>query len=181
MPHFSDYSLIHLRSKDADEIIAHIDTLEADDRYLRFGFNCSSDQIRKYVTRTFEEDDQQNFWYGICNDNKGGPHLIATLHVATGDDVAEFAFTTDSKYRGQKIGQLLFARGYQLVTEFRITRIFMVCLSKNGPMKHIAKKFGMSVITQGTESEASVNIQYPVPLSRVQEVKMCIIDKSIAL
>lgn len=105
--------------------------------------------------------------------------LVATLHIATNGDVAEFAFTTDIEYRSQKLGQLLFARGYQLVTEFKINRIYMVCLSKNSAMRHIAKKFGMSVMTQGTDSEASVNIQYPVPLSRLNEVKMCIIDKDL--
>ena len=55
----------------------------------------------------------------------------------------------------------------------------MQCLSQNAPMRHIAKKFGLSVMTHGTDVEASVEIQYPVPLSRLQEVKMCLIDMSI--
>lgn len=179
MDSVKDYSLIRLRPWYTEQIIHHITSLPPDDLYLRFGYHAKHEFITSYVSKTLEANEanvsQQNFWYGIFD----GEKLIATLHVAMGDDIAEFAFTTDSEYRGQKIGQLLFARGYQLVTEFQITRIYMVCLTQNGPMKHIAKKFGMSVMTHGTDSEASINISYPVPLSRLAEVKMCVIDKGI--
>lgn len=176
MSDFKDYSLIRLFQKDSALITEHILKLPSDDRYLRFGYNCSDDRVAVYVNNALIPSlSQQNFWYGIFD----GELLVATLHIATNGDVAEFAFTTDIEYRSQKLGQLLFARGYQLVTEFKINRIYMVCLSKNSAMRHIAKKFGMSVMTQGTDSEASVNIQYPVPLSRLNEVKMCIIDKDI--
>jgi RimJ/RimL family protein N-acetyltransferase len=179
MDSVKDYSLIRLRSDRVPDVVHHINSLPADDLYLRFGHQVKHEYIVSYVLRTLEDNEanssQRNFWYGIFDGSK----LIATLHVALGDDIAEFAFTTDAEYRGQKIGQLLFARGYQLVTEFQITRIYMVCLTQNGPMKHIAKKFGMSVMTHGTDSEASINISYPVPLSRLNEVKMCIIDKGI--
>lgn len=176
MTDFKDYSLIRLRAHHGLEIVNHIIALGDKDRYLRFGYNCSDERVAQYVAHSFTTDElQQNFWYGVYD----GDNLIATLHVATGNDVAEFAFTTDVNYRGQKLGQLLFARGYQLVTEFQITRIYLACLSQNMAMRHIAKKFGMSVMTQGTDSEASVNITYPVPLSRLNEVRMCVIDKSI--
>jgi RimJ/RimL family protein N-acetyltransferase len=170
--HFHDYSLVRLFHKNGPEIVHHIISLNDSDRYLRFGYNCSDEQIANYVVNSLASSEaQKNFWYGIFD----GIKLIATIHIALGDDIAEFAFTTDSEYRGQKIGQLLFARGYQLVTEFQITRIYMCMLSKNAAMRHIAKKFGMSVMTHGTDSEASVNIAYPVPLSRLNEVKMCMI------
>jgi RimJ/RimL family protein N-acetyltransferase len=157
-------------------IAHHIIALPESDRYLRFGYQLSDEKIGNYVLNSFiDKDKYQGFWYGVFD----GETLIATLHIAIADDVAEFAFTVDTNYRGQKLGQLLFARGYQLVTEFQITRIYMVCLSQNSAMRHIAKKFGMSVMTHGTDTEASVNIQYPVPLSRLNEVRMCIIDKGI--
>lgn len=174
-----DYSLIRLRPAYTSDIIQHITSLPPDDLYLRFGYQAKGEHVASYVTKTLEDNEarssQQNFWYGIFD----GIKLIDTLHVALGDDIAEFAFTTDIEYRGQKIGQLLFARGYQLVTEFQITRIYLACLTQNAAMRHIAKLFGMSVMTQGTDSEASINIQYPVPLSRLNEVKMCIIDKEL--
>ena len=176
MSNFHDYSLVRLFSRDRDQIVEHIWQLSDDDLYLRFGHPVKESHITKYVgTTTQESAIQDNFWWGILDEGK----LIATIHVAARDDVAEFAFTTDANYRGQKLGQLLFARGYQLITERKITRIYMACLSQNAAIRHIAKKFGMSVMTYGSDAEASVTIQYPVPLSRLHEVKNCFIDKAI--
>lgn len=181
MDSVKDYSLVRLRPHHGPGIVHHIISLPPDDLYLRFGHNVNDKYITSYITRSLEANDgklvtQQNFWYGVFDNEK----LIATIHIALDGDIAEFAFTTDAEYRGQKIGQLLFARGYQLVTEFQITRIYLTCLTQNAVMRHIAKKFGMSVMTYGTDSEASINISYPVPLSRLNEVKMCVIDKGIA-
>lgn len=171
-----DYSLIRLTPESGQDIIEHICLLPDQDRYLRFGYSPLDSSIATYVnSNLISSDRQNNYWYGIKDDDK----LIATIHIATFGDVAEFAFTTDVNYRGHKLGQLLFARGYQLVTEENINRIYLACLTENKVMRHIAKKFGLSVMTNGSDSEASINIQYPVPLSRLHEVKMCIIDKNL--
>lgn len=173
---FHTYSLVRLMSENSTEVIEHITALPKNDRYLRFGHCVSDETIVDYVNRTINKMfDPNNFWWGIYDDKK----LVATIHVVATDDVAEFAFSTDVNYRGKKLGQLLFARGYQFVTERQINRIFLICLSENHIVRHIAKKFGLSVMTHGADSEASVLIEYPVPISRLNEVKLCIIDKSI--
>jgi hypothetical protein len=173
----NNYSLIRLF--DAEPIINHIMSLNDDDRYLRFGYMPSNDMIRSYVNKSITGTNTKtkaDFWFGIATQHS---ELVATAHIVVRDDVAEFAFTTDDKYRGKKLGQLLFARGYQLVVEYQVKNIYLCMLSKNKSMQHIAKKFGMSVLTEGTDSEASVNISYPVPLSRLDEVKMSCIDKNL--
>lgn len=172
-----NYSLIRLF--ESDPILDHILSLKDDDRYLRFGYMPSDDMIKAYIDKSLSgvnTKTKADFWFGITT---SGGDLIATAHIVLRDDVAEFAFTTDDKYRGKKLGQLLFARGYQLIVEYQIKNIYLCMLSKNKSMQHIAKKFGMSVLTEGTDSEASVNISYPVPLSRLDEVKMTCIDKNL--
>lgn len=173
---FHDYSLVRLFSSSAQDIIGHITALSKEDRYLRFGHSASDENIVEYVNKTINKlFDQNNYWWGIYDEKK----LVATIHVAAIDTVAEFAFTTDADYRGHKLGQLLFMRGIQFVTEFQIDRIYLVCLSQNLVMRHIAKKFGLTVMTHGSDSEASVLVEYPVPISKLHEIKMCIIDKDI--
>lgn len=175
-----DYSLVRLFDDSAPQIVEHILGLDSHDLYLRFGYNITPDQAGRYVKKSFETVNTRqraDFWFGI----KLGDELVATLHVSTVDDTAEFAFTTATAHRGRKLGQLLFARGYQLVTEYSITRIYMVCLTQNQAMRHIAKKFGLAVMTQGTESEGSVNIQYPVSLRQVDKIKHSIVDKNLFL
>lgn len=173
-----EYSLVRLFDTSAEFIINHLDRLNEQDRYLRFGQIPSRETITKYVNESLAAINTRthaDFWFGI----KKGVELVATLHVSIRDDVAEFAFSTAEDHRGKKLGQLLFARGYQLVTEYSITRIYMMCLSSNAAIKHIARKFGLAVMTHGSESEGSVNIQYPVSLSKVHEIKMCIIDHGL--
>lgn len=169
----NEYSLIRLFSSSGEEMITHFLDMSVNDRYLRFGYNVSDKNIENYITTSLVAE--RSTWYGIKINNC----LVATIHIAMIENMAEFAFTTCQDHRGKKLGQLLFARGYQLVTEEQIDRIYMACLSQNLTMKHIAKKFGLSVMTFGSDSEAEVRIQYPVPLSKINEVKMCIIDKAL--
>jgi hypothetical protein len=175
-----DYSLVRLfpDPQTIDDIVRHMVDLHNDDRYLRFGYSASEENIKKYVTNSITTENTRlkcDFWFGITSLGK----LVGTLHVAIQDDMAEFAFTIDSANRHKKLCQLLFARGYQLTCEYRISRIYMVFLSQNSAIRHIAKKFGLSVMTHGTDSEASVNISYPVPLNRVSEVTVAFIDKKL--
>lgn len=175
-----EYSLLRLFDDSAAEVTQHILNLNSYDRYLRFGHSASELRIEEYVHNTLSTVNTRqraDFWFGI----KQGPLLVATLHVAIMDDAAEFAFTTLEAHRGKKLGQLLFARGYQLVTEYSIPRVYMHCLTENQAMRHIARKFGLAVMTQGSESEGSVNIQYPVSLKKIHQVKHSIVDKSIFL
>lgn len=172
------YSIVRLFRDDLYNIVDHIVALSVDDRYLRFCYNISNDQIMKYVektTSTVNTKELADFWFGVKLDDK----LVATIHISIDGRSAEFAFTTDIDHRGKKLGQLLFARGYQLVTEYNIYTIYMQCLTQNQAMRHIAKKFGLSVISHGPDLEASINIDYPVPFARIDEVKMSIVDKGL--
>lgn len=174
----TDYSLIRIFDTSAEWVIHHINSLPADDKYLRFGFPANENQIRKYVETSLSTETTRtnaDMWYAI----KCEGEIVATLHVAIRDDLAEFAFTTSPEHRNQGLGQLLFGRGLQLVTEFSITKVYLMFLTKNSPMRHIAKKFGLAVVTEGSDSEGSITIQYPVPLSRVAEVKYQLIDKTM--
>jgi RimJ/RimL family protein N-acetyltransferase len=169
----NDYSLVKLFPSSGEEIIRHFIEMSEDDRYLRFGYKISDVNLAKYIVTSFETGN--NTWYGIKINNC----LVATIHIAISHDVAEFAFTTAEGHRGKKLGQLLFARGYQMIVEHQITRIYLACLSKNEAIKNIARKFGLSVMTFGSDAEAEVVIKYPVPLSKINEVKMCMIDKAL--
>lgn len=178
MTNIEDYSLVRLFDDSAPTITQHILALNEQDIYLRFGYQITPTLLDKYVKsslNTVNTRTRADFWFGI----KQGTDLVATLHVAIVDDTAEFAFTTATAHRGRKLGQLLFARGYQLVTEYSITRVYMVCLTQNQAMRHIARKFGLAVMTHGAESEGSVNIQYPISIKQVDKVKHSIVDKNL--
>jgi len=167
---FNEYSLVRLFEKSKDEIINHITSLNDEDRYLRFGYLPKNSMINKYVNYTFSKintETNANFWFAVTKNNK----IVATIHIAIYGDEAEFAFTTDKDHRGKKLGQLLFSRGYQLITEFGINRIKLTCLSQNSAMKHIASKFGLKFTYSSGEVDAVTYIQYPVTINQVNELK----------
>lgn len=167
---FNEYSLVRLFEKSKDEIINHITSLNDEDRYLRFGYLPKNSMINKYVNYTFSKvntESNANFWFAVTKNNK----IVATIHIAIYGDEAEFAFTTDKNHRGKKLGQLLFSRGYQLITEFGINRIKLTCLSQNSAMKHIASKFGLKFTYSSGEVDAVTYIQYPVTINQVNELK----------
>lgn len=172
------YSLIRVFDTSAEWLIYHLNSLPSEDKYLRFGYQATENQIRRYVETSISTEitrTNADMWYAVKCDGE----IVATLHVAIRGDLAEFAFTTSPAHRRKGLGQMLFGRGFQLTTEFCITKIYLSMLSSNGPMKHIARKFGLAVITEGPDAECSIQIQYPVPLSRVEEVKYSLIDKSM--
>lgn len=172
--------LVRLFPTSINWLLLHFLELSEDDRYLRFGFAIKDEQIKKYLESTLTNPSASrtdaNFWFAIKIDNA----ICATLHIAIVGGKAEFAFTTNKEHRGKKLGQILFARGYQLINEYSIKVVTMQCLSVNAPMRHIARKFGMTVVTHGSDTDSIVNVQYPVPLSKIKEiVNAVIVDKDV--
>ena len=172
----NEYSLIRVFDTSAEWVIAHIMSLPDHDKYLRFGSSVNEDRVRYYVESTLSTPNTRthsDFWYAVKYDGE----IVATLHIAIRNDMAEFGFTTSPEHRNKGLGQMLFGRGFQLVTEFSISRIYLFMLSSNAAMRHIAKKFGLAIVIDGSEAESSLEIQYPVPISRMNEVKYYMWDK----
>ena len=92
-----------------DRIAFHLRALDADDRYLRFGYVASDEHIERYVAGlNFERDDI----FGIYNRKLD---LIAMAHLAFSEQAehsscAEFGVSVLKKARGRGYGSRLFER-----------------------------------------------------------------------
>src|SRR4051812_19984908 len=92
-----------------DRIAEHLKALDPPDRYLRFGYSATDEQIERYVDGlNFERDDI----FGIYNRKL---ELIAMAHLAFSDDplhmsCAEFGVSVLKKARGRGWGTRLFER-----------------------------------------------------------------------
>lgn len=145
-------------------IIDHIISLNRDDRYLRFGYPASDERIRSYVDST--QNSEKSIWFCVEIDGC----LVGTLHVAFGTASAEFGLTVASSARNKGIGKLMFANAYILILERGIKQVHLYCLSQNKAIQKIARSFGLQVITCGSDAEATVTIQYPVPLAEMKKL-----------
>lgn len=145
-------------------ICDHIISLNRDDRYLRFGYPATDERIRAYVDST--QNSEKSIWFCVEVDGC----LVGTLHVAFGSSSAEFGLTVSSSARNMGIGKLMFANAYFLILERGIKQIHLYCLSQNKAIQKLARSFGLQVITCGSDSEATVTIQYPVPLAEMKKL-----------
>ncbi|WP_457321748.1 N-acetyltransferase family protein [Roseateles sp. P5_E11] len=141
-------------------IIDHLLALEPQDRYLRFGYPASDEQIRKYaLSIDFARDEV----LGIFNRRL---HLIALAHLAYGQPMpgepsrtmAEFGVSVLPQSRGRGLGRRLFDAAGLHARNRGIDTLFIHALSENRPMLRIAAAAGAIVERDGSESAAYLRL-----------------------
>ncbi len=148
--------LVPIRSLGANHrarIENHLLSLDAHDRYLRFGYAAQDTQIRSYVAQLdFERDEI----FGIYNRKL---ELIAMAHLAMTSSpeypsCAEFGVSVLPSGRGKGLGARLFERAAMHAANDGVSMMFIHALSENKAMLSIARKAGATVQREGGESEA---------------------------
>lgn len=163
-------------SNDKQLLLAHLHALSASDKYLRFGYPITPEQIDKYVERSYELEKSQ--WFGM-HDEDGT--IVASVHaVMVTSTKAEMGLTVDQKYRGQGFGQLLFDRGLCWSRSAGAKQIYMQCLTENKAIQHIARKNNMSIAVMApTEREGVLEfnaVSVVAPLSDVSMDHIALVD-----
>lgn len=136
-------------------ILSHLIGLSLPDRYLRFCSALSDSALTAYVDRM--ELIKRDAVYGIIDIDQST--VVGMLHVARVEgDTAEFALSVDADRRKQGIGDMLFERGLLHCESVGINRIYMQCLATNQAIKRMAKKRGMAMTTDYSESIARLSV-----------------------
>ena len=166
--------LVPIRSIGPNErvrIVLHLLALEPHDRYLRFGYCASDEQVRRYVDGLdFERDEL----FGIYNRRL---ELIAMAHVAFAPagplaDCAEFGVSVSRHARSRGYGARLFERAMVTARNEGVGMLFIHALSENAAMLKIARNAGAAVIRSGTESEAHLQLPAATFDSRMSEIAL---------
>jgi GNAT superfamily N-acetyltransferase len=158
-----------LGANQRNRIRVHLLSLDAHDRYLRFGYAVQDEQIHLYVdTLNFERDEV----FGIFNHRL---QLLAVAHLAFGSDergdaYAEFGVSVLSRVRGRKFGARLFERATMIASNHGVTTMVIHALSENAAMLRIARSAGARVVRDGAEAEAYLRLPQATLNSRVAEV-----------
>jgi len=157
-------------------IAAHLLSLDAQDRYLRFGYSANDEQIRRYVDQLdFERDDI----FGIFNRRL---ELIALAHLAfiphePGEPAGgEFGVSVLGKARGRGYGARLFDRAVMHARNEGVELMFIHALSENTAMIKIARNAGATLERAGSETEAYLRLPPATLDSRVTEL----VDEQVA-
>ena len=159
----------HLSPKHRPKIVAHLKSLGDQDRYLRFGYPATNEQIDAYVENLdFVRDDI----YGVFNRRLD---ILAMSHLAFSVDpqwatCAEFGVSVDLKMRGRGLGARLFERAVIHARNQGVSLMFIHALSENTPMLKIARKAGSRVQRDGSESDAYLSLPVADLDSQVHEM-----------
>jgi RimJ/RimL family protein N-acetyltransferase len=172
LPH-SPGRIVPIRSLGAGHlrrIAAHLLALDGRDRYLRFGYAASDEQIQRYVDRLdFDRDDI----FGIFNRRL---ELIAMAHLAFlpyeegAPAGAEFGVSVLAKARGRGYGSRLFDRAVVHARNEGVELMFIHALSENTAMIRIARNAGATLERDGSETEAYLRLPPATLDSRVSEI-----------
>ncbi len=157
---------------DRDRLIAHLVSLQDEDRRLRFGGMVTDDYIKDYVTSSFKTNCK---WFACEEECK----IVAACHASVLDGQAELGCSVDKEYRGNKIAQAMFDRAVTWLRAQGITEVYMHCLTENGAMKHIARKNDMTVVSEHGEVDATVSVQPATPFTPIVDAyadRMAIYD-----
>jgi RimJ/RimL family protein N-acetyltransferase len=175
-------------------IAKHLLALDEADRYLRFGYYATDEQINKYVADlNFKRDDI----YGIYNRKL---ELIAMAHVAVSAEVdsfeqlskspsiptspgapttmgpkvksshAEFGVSVLKDNRGRGYGARLFDRAITHARNEGRDTMYIHALTENTVMLKIARKAGATVERSGTESDAYLKLPEATLATRLTEM-----------
>jgi GNAT superfamily N-acetyltransferase len=154
-------------------ILDHLCSLDSNDRYLRFGYSATDEQIQRYVdSLDFERDDI----FGIYNRKL---QMVAMGHLAYSgegatrqqcDSCAEFGVSVQKSSRGRGYGSRLFGRAAMHARNEGVNLLFIHALSQNDVMLKIARDAGAVVTRDGSESEAYLQLMPATVDSRVTEL-----------
>ena len=159
------HSWVPIRSlapRHRERILAHLQQLDERDRYLRFGYIASDEQLQRYVeSLDFGRDEV----FGIFNRRL---QLIALAHLAyeprssAASDgkppLAEFGVTVLERARGRGFGARLFEHAVLHARNRGIDTLFIHALSENAAMLNLARKAGAEVHRDGSESQALLKL-----------------------
>jgi RimJ/RimL family protein N-acetyltransferase len=164
-----------IQAADAQKILKHIKALSAEDRYLRFGYAASDEQIEGYVDSL---DFVRDSLFGIYNRRLD---LIAMAHLSYSINpdcasCAEFGVSVARSSRGRGYGTQLFDRAITHSRNEGVRMLFVHALSENTAMLKIAKRVGARIEREGSDSEAHLVLPPADFDSRVEEM----MDQQIA-
>jgi GNAT superfamily N-acetyltransferase len=140
-------------------LMTHFLALSSEDRRLRFGSSLSPEGVAAYVGRI---DFDRDAVFGAHDDRLA---LVGVAHVGFGDDLAELGLSVLPAHRGAGIGSALFERGAKHARNRCAGRLFMFCLVENRAIMHIARKFGMSIVTETGDADAHLKLPPASPES----------------
>ena len=171
VPSFQWVPIRSLSARQRPRIVNHLMTLSESDRYLRFGYAASDAQLTHYADLIdFEQDEV----FGIFDRRL---RLLAMAHLAqlplrkdSQVREAEFGVSVLAHARGRGYGTRLFEHAVLHARNRHIDTLVVHAMSENTPMLSIARRAGASVVRDGGDALARLQLPPDDWISHVDEM-----------
>ncbi len=143
---------------DTDEFRAHLLRLDPDSRAMRFGGTVSDTFVGDYAD-TLARPDAVVFGAFL----EGRVVAVAELRMLFEGDgpSAEAAFSVERPYQDHGIGDALLSRLIAVAQNRGIRTVYMMCLSANLRMRHLARKHDAQIELAESEVRGTVRQAWP--------------------
>ena len=129
------------------ELIEHFRALDLEDRRLRFGMPVPDGFLVSYVEGlNFDRD----VIFGVCS---GPGEWLGIGHLVLDGPTAELGLSVLPDARGRGLGAAIFRYAVAHASRAGVDRLYMHFLSSNRAIVSIARAAGMTIRSEGTESD----------------------------
>lgn len=131
---------------------AWLKRLDDDTRAMYFGIPHSDDTIDILVKGIIDNPTKHNF---LVAEYKG--MWIGAIHLAESSiDEIEFGVVVDLEHRGNGIADRMLSEAIVWARNRGYHTLYMHCLARNNPIKHLCNKHGLVMTTQYGETETKM-------------------------
>jgi RimJ/RimL family protein N-acetyltransferase len=136
-------------------------------RYTYLGYTVNDHGLRDMIGKWHTPDHV----ILVAEDALG--NIVGSIHIAQMNHTqAELGIMVAETHRQQGISGKLMDLSMLWCKNRGLTKLYMHCLSQNGPVLRIVKKYGLSVLRSGSETDSHITLQPATMLSACQEY-MC--------
>ena len=162
-----DLLIRRLWAVDQEAISNHLLRLDAETRRVRFGGAINDESVKAYASCILRYDSI------VCGAFINGTlRAIAELRglYRSWPAMAEAAFSVEPDWQNGGIGDALFERVIAFARNRGVKTLYMTCLRENERMRHLAAKHHAQLYFCPGEVEATLDPNWPTPLSLAMEI-----------
>jgi RimJ/RimL family protein N-acetyltransferase len=149
-----------LKPRHAPAMLTHLLALPERDRYLRFGYLPTDEQIERFVATL---NHSESTLFGVFDEQLTLVGLAQLSYIAEHQQAqtAEFGVSVAAAARGLGLGRALFQRCIAHARNQGVRHLIVYALSENARMLHMARRAGATVERDGGESLARITLPPP--------------------
>lgn len=144
-----------LEGRDLQHYGSFLKQRSLDSLVMYFGYAVNYENIDRLIVSMM--DHPQHHHVLLAEDDNF--ETIATVHMAQmSQHEMELGFMVAEQHRKQGVASAMMDYAMTWCRNRGYNDIFMHCLSYNAPIKHLVRKHGLEVTTEGTEADARVTL-----------------------